>query len=454
MHGCADHRRTSRRRLLGTAPGALVPVPADLLSLGGERFVAQGRTRRDFLVGGVGAMLALTAASRLQPWEVVAEAAAAAAGSTDPILVSLYLGGGNDGLNTLVPLTGADHAAYWAARPRLRIDPATTLPVAGGDLGWHPQAAGFRTLHDRGELAAYLGVDYPAPDYSHFQSAYYWRTGQVGHGPVTGWLGNYLDRHGSRDNPLQGVAVEWSADEVLRTARAPTCAVFSPTDDSWWSPDVWDDARLFDAYRSLIGTARSPARARAMAVAAQSVYVRDHLKALRAEATPPPPPTPYPVSDTGKALANLARMLGAGLGIRVATVLAAGAFDTHRDQAKTHGDDLADVADALVAFQDDLHARGLADRVVTIVWSEFGRRIADNESGGTDHGAGSSVLVVGNRVRGGLSGTWNLAGAGAYDGSIPVAVDFRDLYATALGWLDTDPEPILGKGFHPQAILA
>jgi uncharacterized protein (DUF1501 family) len=122
-------------------------------------------------------------------------------------------------------------------------------------------------------------------------------------------------------------------------------------------------------------------------------------------------------------------MLGAGLGIRVATVQADGQFDSHEDQLSSHGRDLADVADSLLAFQRDIEARGLADRVLTLVWSEFGRRVEDNASNGTDHGAGSLVLAVGKPARSTISNGWHLADSPKYDGNVPVAVDFRDLYA-------------------------
>ena len=179
----------------------------------------------------------------------------------------------------------------------------------------------------------------------------------------------------------------------MRTRRAPTAAVYSPSDFSFWSDGIWDQDRLVDAYGRTAGPARSVARKRAMDVARQTVYVNHALKPLAGH-DPPPTPVAYPDSGTGQALRNLARMLGAGLGIRVATVQADGAFDSHENQLGSHGRDLADVGDALLAFQRDLEARGLAGRVLTLVWSEFGRRVEDNASNGTDHGAGSLVLAV------------------------------------------------------------
>jgi uncharacterized protein (DUF1501 family) len=172
-------------------------------------------------------------------------------------------------------------------------------------------------------------------------------------------------------------------------------------------------------------------------VARQSVEVRDALGQLRredqTEAGPPAPPVAYPASDTGAALRNLARMLGANLGIRVATVTSAGMFDTHEGQADQMRWNLQDLGDALVAFQADIASRGLAERVVTLVWSEFGRRIEDNESEGTDHGAGGLMLTLGPRVKPGFAVPgWSLENPDATDGNVRVAIDFRDVYAGIL----------------------
>ncbi len=432
--GCNDHQVT-RRSVLSRAAADPFALPRDLLTGGGPAFLGEARSRREFLAGGVGAVLALGALGRLSPWQIVEQAVAAELANPDaPILVTLYLGGGNDGLNTLVPLSGIDAEVYRANRRRLAIDAATTLPVSGrADLGWHPDAAGLKALHDAGKLGAYLGVDYPNPSQSHFESVYFWRTAQLSDRGTTGWLGNYLDRYGVLDNPLQGVAINYGTDDLLRSKQAPTCAVFSPADFDFYSPDVWNTERMLAAWSELGSDARSLARRRAVEVGQQARYVRDALAPLRAEGdTLPPTPLPYPESSTGQGLRNIARMLGAGLGIRIATIEAEGGFDTHDDQNATHGKDLADVGDSLVAFQADLAARGLEDRVVTLVWSEFGRRVEDNDSNGTDHGSGAAVFVVSSRVNPTISDRWNLENLDAWDGNVPVAIDFRDLYAGVL----------------------
>lgn len=432
---CSDFRRTTRRALLGRGAAHVLPLPEALLEAGAAGFAAERRTRRELLAGGVGAFVALAAASRLTPWDLVARASAAETG--DPILVTLFLPGGNDGLGTVIPLAGADRDVYERSRPRLAIPPEAALPIPGHpELGWHPAASGLRDLYDAGRLGVYLAADYPNPDFSHFHSAKFWRSGTLDLSAATGWLGRYLDEAGSLDNPLQGIAVEWSTDDVLASRRAPTCALFSPGDFDFWSPDVWDTDRMLDALRELGGSPAAPARRRAVEIARQAVQVRDALGSLRAEdeqGGAAAPPRAYPDSDTGAALRNLARLLGAGLGVRVATVQSAGMFDTHEGQPDQLRWNLSDLGAALVAFQADLERRGLAERVVTLVWSEFGRRVEDNDSLGTDHGAGGLLLAVGPRANGGLAvPAWGLDDLDATDGNVPVAIDFRDVYAGVL----------------------
>ena len=327
---------------------------------------------------------------------------------------------------------------YDRFRTRLHISPEDALGIPDQPgLGWHPAAGGLKRLYDAKQLGVYLAADYPNPDFSHFHSTKYWRSGILDLKATTGWLGRYLDEAGSHDNPLQGVAVEWSTDDVLASRSAPSCALFSPGDFDFWSPDVWDSDRMLDAYRDLGGEPRRAAHRRAVSVARQSVDVRNALGPLRredeAESGSASPLVPYPDSDTGAALRNLARMLGADLGIRVATVTSAGMFDTHEGQPEQMRWNIQDLGDALVAFQADIAARGLANRVVTLVWSEFGRRIEDNESDGTDHGAGGIMLTLGPTVKPGFAVPgWGLGNPDATDGNIPVAIDFRDVYAGIL----------------------
>lgn len=435
---CSDFRRSSRRALLARGTQRILPIPGSVLEQGAGAFLSQGRTRREFLAGGVGAFIALSALGRFSPWDLV-ERAYAADSAQDPILVALFLPGGNDALNTIVPIDGPDAEVYRRHRSRIGLRPDQCLPIPDQPhLGWHPSAGGLKGLYDAGKLGVHLAVDHDQPDFSHFHQMKVWRTGMLDFNRAsTGWLGRYLDVVGGTDNPLQGVAVEWSTDDVLVSERAPSCALFSPGDFEFYSPDVWDTERMLDAYRDLGIGGRVGALQRAAEVARQSVTVRGSLTGLREEdqsdSGPPAPPVPYPDGDTGSALRNLARMLGANLGIRVATVSTAGMFDTHEGQPSQMRFNLEDLGAGLAAFQADIEARGLGERVITMVWSEFGRRVEDNDSIGTDHGAGGAVLTLGTNVKAGIANPeWSLGDPSATDGNIPVQLDFRALYAGIL----------------------
>jgi len=440
--GCDEWRRT--RREFGARAAAGVPIPAEALE-GLERLVSGGGlTRRDLLERGAGLVLLSSALATLTPRAVMEAAAAQAAAAPEAtILVSLYLDGGNDGLNTLVPVADG---RYPVLRRRLAVAPETTLPLPDTTaFGWHPSVPEIADLYRRGRVAVLPSVDYARPDQSHFNSAGYWRTGVVGPSrDRTGWLGRTIDLVGSRDNPLQAVSVSGSLDPVLQSARAAVGTVHDPGAFSFWMHDVWEAGAFTRPYRE----ASRGGRSRGL-VAAQRAYrnafdMVDMLRPLRVdEAHPlPPVPVPYPDSSLGRKLRNLARMLGAGFGTRIAAV-SAGGFDTHDDQAAEHPRLLADLSAAVGAFQADLETRGLAHRVLTLVWSEFGRRPQENDSG-TDHGAGGLLLVIGERANGGIRSEWPGLATLDRDANLRVTTEFRTVYASLLEqWLGVEAGRVL-----------
>jgi uncharacterized protein (DUF1501 family) len=442
--GCSDWHGT--HAALRSAGGRLVPIPDRALD-GLADFERRGDlSRRDLLAGGVGLLLAANGVPGLSTRGVLEAAAAQAAdapGAT--ILVSLYLDGGNDGLNTLVPLGDPRYAQL---RSRIGVDPATTLPLADTPgFGWHPRLSGLRELYDAGKVAVLPAVDYSHPDQSHFNSGGFWRSGIVGPAPDrSGWLGRTLDVIGTRDNPLQGIHVGWGQDPSLNSQRAPVATVSSPSDFGFSIPDVWDEKAFLPTYRRLSrARAKHPALSAVRSMYGNTIETHDRLAPLASEDKPPPPPLAYPESDLGKAFANLARLLGAGFGTRVATI-SSGGFDTHDAQATAHADLLGDLGDSLRAWQADLDARGLSQRVLTLVWSEFGRRPEDNDSAGTDHGAGGLLLLVGNSANGGIRSEFpGLAQLDA-DENLVVTTDFRSVYATVLeSWLGVEAARVLPR---------
>jgi uncharacterized protein (DUF1501 family) len=443
--GCDDWH-VSRRALLGAAADTIIGIPEEMLADGPVTALigSRGITRKRMLAGAGGLAFAVAAMPRFGAKGLFEAAAAqAAADPNGRILVSIYLDGGNDGLNTLVPITDP---RYRQLRTRIAIDPATTLPLADHpEFGWHPSLTGVKTLYDAGKVAVMPAVDYANPDQSHFNSQIFWRTGVVGQSfDRTGWLGRTIDALGDTSNPLQAISMGWNLDPILQSRRAPVATVFDPGGFGFSIPDVWSDEAALGPYRGATSGGRSTARKAAQQAYRGAIDVFDKLAPLRAQGDQvPPAPIPYPDEHLGNGLRNLARMLGAGFGTRLATI-SHGGFDTHNQQPVEHAQLLKTLGDSLVAWQADLDGRGLSDRVMTLVWSEFGRRAEDNDSNGTDHGAGGCVLLVGNHANGGIRsefpGLTNLDP----DGNLLVTTEFRNLYATLLeSWLNVDVGRVL-----------
>jgi uncharacterized protein (DUF1501 family) len=434
--------------MLGRAAGHVVEIPEQALAEGPAAAAAMlgrdGMTRKRLLAGAGGLALACAAMPKFGAQGLFEAAAAQAADDPNArILVSLYLDGGNDGLNTLVPLADPK---YRELRTRIAIDPATTLPLNGHpEFGWHPSLTGLKTLYDAGKVAVLPAVDYANPDQSHFNSQIFWRTGVVGQTlDRTGWLGRTIDLLGATDNPLQAISMGWTLDPILLSRRAPVATVFDPAGFGFSIPDVWSADDALGPYRGTLTGARSRALKAAQQAYRGAISVYDRLGGLRAEGeNVPPPPVAYPDEHLGNGLRNLARMLGAGFGTRLATI-DQGGYDTHDDQPTNHAGLLKTLGDSLLAWQADLEARGLSDRVLTLVWSEFGRRAEDNDSRGTDHGAGGCVLLVGNHANGGIQSEFPGMSRLDEDGNLLVTTEFRNLYATLLeSWLGIEAARVI-----------
>ncbi len=382
--------------------------------------------------------------------------AAAAEGPAAPVLVSVFLPGGCDLLSTLAR---ADQGGRLAdLRRSLAIPDAAVLQGESG-LVAHPSLStgiggGVAGLFAQGKVGFLPGIDYANPDLSHFHSRHFWDTGLVTAQDAPGWLGRWLDRHGNPENPLQGLSVDGGLSPLLRTASAPVAAVSSPGDAQMWMTGTWGTpADLAQAAWSRL--ASSPVSSRPGPAAAATACrltktVADMLAPFDASDDKPPAPAlvprvAYPEnSDFADRLEALAGMLDLPLGVRVATVEAPGDFDTHDNQPEDLAKALAEVSAGLAAFQADLEARGSADRVLTFVWSEFGRRPEANESQGTDHGAGGIAWVQGTRARGGVLTDYPDLRRLDRDGNLEVTVDFRRVYCSLLEqWLGTDAGEVI-----------
>jgi uncharacterized protein (DUF1501 family) len=383
-----------------------------------------------------------------------------------PILVTVFLPGGLDLLDSLVPLD--QYAAYREHRGVMAQSEVTTPKLKGTSLGIHPSLTkgdgeGVKGLFERGQLGFLPGIDYANPDLSHFHSRHFWDTGLITASGTTGWLGRWLDVNGGKENPFQGVTSGHTLSPVLRSAAAPVSSIDGVRASQLAMHGVAGQAyeQAMAAWTDLAYPRRKDSKGLA-ATRVAARYAQDVAVKLKGyEASAPVPETEggfvlpgvgggsrdtgYPnQSSFGDRLQQLAFLLAQPLGVRVATVDSHGDFDTHAGQGPTLERTLAEVSACVAAFQRDLESRGLGNRVLTFVWSEFGRRPKANESFGTDHGAGGIAWVQGSRAVPGLLTEYpSLRDLDAKQ-NLKVTVDFRSVYASLIEqWLGTDAAAVI-----------
>jgi len=357
--------------------------------------------------------------------------------------VLVQLAGGNDGLNTLVPFTDAN---YRRLRPTIGIPDTQVLRISDA-LGLHPSCAAMQGLFHDGRLGIVQNVGYPNPNHSHFRSTEIWETASASSDFMsTGWIGRYLDNAcsgrpaashdplaihlntlngepetfiGQREHPtfglLAGAGMRRENDETRRLLETIAGAPGAPNAEEGFLQHTLMDSLVTEGkVQTVLGSYR--------------------------------PAAAYPATPFAAALRNIAALVAGGLPTRVYFVSLNG-FDTHVNQAATHADRLKVLSEGLAAFQGDLQAHRLDGQVMTMTFSEFGRRPSENESKGTDHGTAAPLFVMGSRVSGGLHGTppaLNLAA----NQDVAFSTDFRSVYATMLAdWLGSPPEPVLGGKF-------
>jgi uncharacterized protein (DUF1501 family) len=417
-----------------------------------------GLSRRSFLLRSGAAALSVYGASRLGIEQLQA-GVARAQGASSPVLVSVFLDGGADALSVLAPVAGPQSGAYNDFRPNLALDAGEGHAFAPEtNWHWHPNAKplddiqrGLR-VNDQPTvgMTVFPTIGYTDPDQSHFTSRHYWEVGKLDPTLRTGWMGRLLDRIGTDDNPLQGLSLDGWLSPGLATASKPVAAI-DGTEYDLWAPGVWGDVEpLMHTAIGEIGAAHSGGsdvgRRAAGRVGQQAAQLHSQLDAFGDLTVPPA----YPDHWFGESLAGLAAMLGFGLDIRCAALSAAGGYDTHDNQDSSFGQDLGTTAQALKAFQQDLEARGLADRVITMVWSEFGRRPHENGDGdgaGTDHGAAGTALLFGRRVRSQVVGELADLSDLDEDDNLKHTVDYRAVYSALIGeWFNDDPAAVIEPG--------
>ncbi len=378
-----------------------------------------------------------------------------ALGSTiDPrnVLVVVQMGGGNDGLNTVVPYSDD---AYHRVRPAIGIDEKAALRI-DEHIGLNPVMSGLNELYKEGRVAIVQGVGYPNPNRSHFEATQIWETASPERPVATGWLGRYLDRIVPASTSAPSNAALFTAVTLGDTVPAALIAqhVDVPAIGalSTFQYNVGKDSaskttanRLYDGakpgqspYLDLIGST-------ARAALHGGDYLKQRLASYQRSLT-------YPTDPFSQQLALAAQIIGSDIGTRVIFV-SIGSFDTHAGQRNQQDRLLGYLSNGLRAFYQDLAAHGNADRTLVLTFSEFGRRVQQNASNGTDHGTAMPMFALGGKVKGGVYGT-HPSLTDLDHGDLKFNVDFRSVYATVLDkWLGRDSAQVIGSSFDPVAFV-
>ena len=389
-----------------------------------------GLTRRSFLraSGVVGAAAALAGLGKVGLDAVLARAATDPLPTGTPILLLVTLYGGNDGLNTLVPYADP---AYHAARPGLAYQPDQVLRL-DDRFGLNPGLTATAAEFAAGRLAIVRGVGYPRPDRSHFRSMDIWQTGSPSEPITSGWVGRWLDSAGG--DPLLALTIGETLPPVLVGNRSSAGAL-TATDRA--------PSRVVENTLAALA-AGDPADPPAAQWVRASYTAYGKVRAL-ASAGESGTTTQARGEDLADQLAVVARCIRAGAPTRVYAVSLTG-FDTHADELADQAALLTELDRGLAGFREAVAGHERGGDVVTLVYSEFGRRVAANGSDGTDHGTAGIVLLHGNRVAGGLHGEQPSL-TDLVDGDLKVTTDFRSIYADVLtGVLQTEPARILPAG--------
>jgi uncharacterized protein (DUF1501 family) len=387
-------------------------------------------------------------------------AIAHAQGNPSRRLVVVYLGGGNDALNTLVSY---QDPAYYSRRPSIAVPAGQVLQVgtdaAGRPLGLHPRLGGLANIFSEGRLALVQRTGYPNSSRSHFEATDIWGTANPQSTTGSGWLGRYLD---TLPRPLDSLAAWNTTRETPRALLSGTSGV----------PAI-PNAATYTFASPNRGSVALQERIAAQTMASSPAAGRPHLALVNsanlgaletldrvALATTYTPSVPYPNNGFALALRTVAGAIARGIGSRVFW-LSTGGFDTHAGQGGGGGGAYANLmgtlGDGLWAFYSDIRNQGFASDTTVIVFSEFGRRISENGSAGTDHGAGGLMMALGGSVRGGLYGTAASLAPGHptlenNSGDVRHETDFRSVYASVLDqWFGVDSVPILGGDFRSGA---
>jgi uncharacterized protein (DUF1501 family) len=422
---------------------------------GNGKEVKNGLNRRTFLKRGV-TFVALSLVSRYMMMQTspnhdsVFGQASTQAGN-NKLLVIVQLTGGNDGLNTVIPYK---NGIYYDARPTLAVPDSQVLPLdSAAGIGLNPNLKNMKQFFDDGKLAVINGVGYPSANRSHFRSTDIWMSGAPDKVVGTGWIGRYLDHsiqqfHGSSFPAanVQGVLPLTLKGDTVVVPSIQSLASYTFQTDPKFPGDRDEQLAVFNAINSPTNSSDSYLNLLSSS-GIQAVSSSQDLQTAAAKYTSS---VKFPTDPFGQALQLVSQILTSGLGTQVMHV-AIGGFDTHANQNTATSNQptlLSTVDGGLKALYDDLVGHGIADEVTIMTFSEFGRRVRENGSQGTDHGTAAPMFVLGNSVKGGLYGDYPSLTQLDSNGDLVFNVDFREVYTTVLeDWLAADASTILDSSY-------
>jgi uncharacterized protein (DUF1501 family) len=418
-------------------------------------------TRRQFVKGGVAAFTVTFAAP-----EFLCDLARAQ-GARVRNLVVLYLSGGNDSLSMLIPYNDPFYNGPASRRPTLAVPAANVLQIGTDSsnvaLGLHPRLTGLKQIFDQGRLALVQRTGYPNQSRSHFTGSDIWSTADPNNAQSLGWVGRYLDSVPSPVDPLIGWNTTGSLPRVLQAGHVAVPAIANAATYAFSSPNSGAEAAAEKAAAVRMNSHIPFDRPELAFVYGSSQAALATLDRVASVASYSPSLT-YPTSGFGLALRAVAGAMNKGIGTKVFYVTTGG-FDNHAAQ-NVNGTNgayynlMATLNDGLLAFYNDLKNQALLDDTLILSFSEFGRRISENGSQGTDHGAASAMFVIGGKVSGGLYGTAPVLNPDPQNptlenkaNDVTFETDFRSVYARVVdNWLGTSSVQLLGGDFRKASL--
>lgn len=368
-------------------------------------------------------------------------------GMKNRTLVVVQLSGGNDGLNTLVPYT---QQTYYNARPTLALAKNDVLPL-NGDVALHPSMTALESLYNDKHLAIVQGAGYPNPNRSHYESMTIWQTASPDETMQTGWLGRYLDTARSVDSSINAVELDALLSPTVVGEKERAMAIESL--QSFKITSLTKQSQTTDemAIKALDAIQCSSCQEYNNLITAMMDAGLDGMTAsdiVRRAAANYQTSVTYPTNDFSNRLKLAAQVVSSSLKPTI-IYLQIGGFDTHANQKNTQANLLKTVSDGISAFYQDMDSKGKTEDTLIMTFSEFGRRVHENGSQGTDHGTAEPMFLVGGRVSGGLYGDYPSLSNLDSNGDLIHTVDFRQVYASVLqDWLGVDSTQVLSSQFQ------